>query len=113
MLKELVRMDVAKELTMTARILSGTEAAELGLVTRICDDPKQEAEAFANQLLEKSPDAIACAKELYQSTWMASDREALEIETKLQEKLLISWNQMAASGRSAFGVNVPYSKRKD
>jgi enoyl-CoA hydratase/carnithine racemase len=113
LLKELVRMDVAKELTMTAKILSGEEAAKLGLVTHVCDEPMQEAENFAKQLLEKSPDAIACAKELYQSTWMASDKEALEIETKLQEKLLMSWNQVAASGRSAFGVNVPYSRRKD
>jgi enoyl-CoA hydratase/carnithine racemase len=113
LLKELVRIDVAKELTMTAKILTGEEAHELGLVTHVYNDPLQEAQQFAKSLLEKSPDAIAAAKELYQSTWTATERESLEIETKLQEKLLISWNQLAASGRSAFGVNLPYSKRKE
>lgn len=115
LLKELVSIDVAKELTMTAKILSGEEAHRLGLVTHVYDDPLQEAEKFVkDSCLPRSPDAVAAAKELYQSTWTAtSDQESLEIETKLQEKLLISWNQLAASGRSAFGVNVPYSKRRE
>jgi enoyl-CoA hydratase/carnithine racemase len=33
-LRELLRIDVAKELTFTGRVVSGTEAARLGLVTR-------------------------------------------------------------------------------
>ncbi|KAG7358886.1 enoyl-CoA hydratase/carnithine racemase [Nitzschia inconspicua] len=114
LLKELVSIDVAKELTMTAKIISGEEAHRLGLVTHVYDDPMPEAERFVKDILERSPDAIAAAKELYQSTWTAtSDKESLILETKLQEKLLISWNQLAASGRSAFGINVPYSKRKE
>ena len=112
-LKELTRIDVAKELTMTGRIISGTEAAELGLVTRVCDDPMSAAEDFAKDICQRSPDAVAAAKELYQRTWTASDKTSLEIETELQRKLLISWNQLAASGRSALGVNVPYFNRKD
>ena len=110
-LRELVRMDVAKELTMTGRVITGEEAASLGLVTKVCDDPLQEAEKFAKELLQRSPDALACAKELYQTTWMAPEKECLEIETKLQRKLMVSWNQLAASVR-AFGWEVPYSKRK-
>ena len=38
-LRDLVPLDVAKELTFTGRILSGTEAKALGLVTRLADDP--------------------------------------------------------------------------
>ena len=38
-LPRLVRLDVAKELTYTGRIVSGLEAAGLGLVTRVADDP--------------------------------------------------------------------------
>src|SRR5213079_3011843 len=34
-LPRLVRIDVAKELTYTGRVVSGSEAAELGLVTRV------------------------------------------------------------------------------
>lgn len=111
-LPELMRIDVAKELTMTGRIISGSEAANLGLVTRVCDDPMKEAELFAKELLERSPDAIAATKQLYQRTWTASDDESLRLETRLQEGLLVSWNQLAASGRSALGWNVPYKKRK-
>jgi enoyl-CoA hydratase/carnithine racemase len=35
-LKEVVRIDVAKELTMVATILSGEEAEKLGLVKHAC-----------------------------------------------------------------------------
>lgn len=111
-LRELIRIDVAKELTMTGRIMTGEEAAALGLVTATYEDPLKHAEDVANDLVKKSPDAIACAKELYQRTWMASEKQCLEVETELQNKLLPSWNQMAASGR-AFGWEVPYFKRKD
>src|SRR3954451_23396492 len=38
-LPRLVRMDVAKELTYTGRVVTGTEAAALGLVTRAVEDP--------------------------------------------------------------------------
>ena len=38
-LSQLVRPDVAKELTFTARVFSGTEALELGLATRLSDNP--------------------------------------------------------------------------
>ncbi len=113
LLRELVRIDVAKELTMTGRIVSGQEAADLGLVTRVCEDPIKEADLFAEELVQRSPDALAAAKQLFQSTWTdASDEESLLLETKLQRKLLVSWNQLAASGRSTTGLEFPYRKRK-
>ena len=46
-LRDLVRIDIAKELTYTGKIVSGEEAFELGLVTRICDDPLGDALALA------------------------------------------------------------------
>jgi enoyl-CoA hydratase/carnithine racemase len=112
-LRELVRIDVAKELTMTGRILKGEEAAALGLVTRCVEDPHHEAQNMAHTIIQKSPDAIALTKQLYQQTWVDSNEtEALLLETKLQRQLLKSWNQMAATGR-AFGVKVPYWNRND
>src|SRR5690349_7957744 len=42
-LRHLVRLDVAKELTFTGRIVSGTEAERLGLVTRVVDSPREAA----------------------------------------------------------------------
>ncbi len=49
-LRELVRMDVAKELTMTGKIVSGEEASSLGLVTRCVSDPMEEALKVAKEI---------------------------------------------------------------
>ncbi len=107
-LRELVRIDVAKELTMTGRIISGTEAEALGLVTRCVDDPMEEAMKVAREIIARSPDSVAASKELFQSTWMeADDATCLEKETTLQLKLIGTWNQAAAAGRQ-FGINLPY-----
>src|SRR6201999_794266 len=50
LLRGLVRDDVARELTYTARPVSGTEAAALGLVTRTADDPLAAALTLAGQI---------------------------------------------------------------
>ena len=64
-LSRLVRPDVAKELTFTARIFDGREAADLGLVTRLSDDPVTEALALATEIAGRSSDAIRAAKRLF------------------------------------------------
>ena len=113
-LRELIRMDVAKELTMTGRVISGEEAATLGLVTRCITDPMEESLRVAREIRERSPDAVASAKRMFQETWTESDEEkCLRRETELQLPLLASWNQMAAAGRGVLGVRVPYGKRRD
>jgi len=108
-LRELVRIDVAKELTFTGRIVGGVEAAQLGLVTRCVPDPHLEAQQLAETLVQKSPDALRLAKQLYQRTWRtaASEQDCLQLETEYQRKLLLSWNQIAASSRN-FGWKLPY-----
>lgn len=110
-LRELVRIDVAKELTMTGRIIRGTEAAELGLITRTADNPLEEAEKLAKEMVQRSPDSVALSKKLYQSTWMAPEDYCLQVETELQKQLLVTWNQLAASGRN-FGWKIPYFRRR-
>ncbi|HEY4334014.1 MAG TPA: crotonase/enoyl-CoA hydratase family protein [Ilumatobacteraceae bacterium] len=65
MLSHLVRPDVAKELTFTARVFSGREAMELGLVTRLSETPLEDALALAREIAQRSPDAIRGAKELF------------------------------------------------
>ncbi len=64
-LSKLVRPDVAKELTFTARMFSGTEALELGLATRLSDDPRSDALALAREIAERSPGAVRGSKELF------------------------------------------------
>lgn len=111
-LSELTRIDVAKELTMTGRRFSGTEALELGLVSRVCDDPLAEALAFAEQLKERSPDAIAASKLLLNRAWQASDKAALDWETKLQKKVIGRYNQRVAVARNGEDKNKPYRDRR-
>jgi enoyl-CoA hydratase/carnithine racemase len=65
MLTQLVRPDIAKELTFTARVFSGTEANELGLVTRLSDTPKDDAMVLAREIAAMSPGAIRGSKELF------------------------------------------------
>jgi enoyl-CoA hydratase/carnithine racemase len=95
-LRELVPVDVAKRLTMTAEIFDGRQALEYGLVTGVSDDPTKDAEALAGQLVARSPDAIAAAKELFHRTWTRSPRRAFWIETVLQARLLRGANHRIA-----------------
>ena len=60
-LKQLVGIDTAKLLTMTARKVSGKEAHDLGLVTELAADPVAAAYDLARELAERSPDALAAA----------------------------------------------------
>jgi enoyl-CoA hydratase/carnithine racemase len=95
-LPRLVRLDVAKELTYTARVLSGTEAAALGLVSHVAEDPLAAAQALAAEIAGRSPDAVRAAKRLYDEMWHAPVEDGLVLETELQVGLLGSPNQMAA-----------------
>ncbi|MFD5812395.1 crotonase/enoyl-CoA hydratase family protein [Rhodococcus aetherivorans] len=93
----LVGIDVAKELTFTGRVLSGVEADALGLVTRTAQDPLASALILANQLAERSPDAVRAAKRLYNETWAGTDAAAaLALETELQSDLYGTPNQVEA-----------------
>ncbi len=95
-LRELVPIDVAKRLTMTAEVFDARQGAEYGLVTGVADDPVQDAEALVGQLITRSPDAVALTKRLLHSTWHHSPRRAFWIETWLQLRLLRGPNHRIA-----------------
>ena len=96
-LPRLVSIDVAKELTFSGRIVSGSEGFELGLVTRTDEDPLSAALALANEIAQKSPDAVRAAKRLYDEAWVSNDAAAaLALESELQTGLIGSPNQIAA-----------------
>jgi enoyl-CoA hydratase/carnithine racemase len=96
-LPRLVPIDVAKELTFSGRIVSGSEALALGLVTRTNEDPLGSALALANEIAQKSPDAVRAAKRLYDETWVSDDAAAaLRRESELQGALIGKPNQLAA-----------------
>jgi enoyl-CoA hydratase/carnithine racemase len=110
-LRELVRMDVAKELAMTARTFDGIEAHALGLVTHITKDPRQRALALIDDLRQRSPDAIAAAKALLQGAWVASETDALSSERYWQRQLLGHQNQRIAIERGMKKRDTPYARR--
>lgn len=95
-LPRLVRIDVAKELACTGRVVSGTEAAHLGLISHVADDPLAAAHELATEIAGRSPDAVRAAKKLFDSAWQAPPAEGLALESELQRALLGSPNQIAA-----------------
>jgi enoyl-CoA hydratase/carnithine racemase len=105
-LAELVGIDTAKLLTMTARKLSGKEARDLGLVTDLAADPVAAADDLARELAGRSPDALAAAKRLFNDTWTASPRHTFARERIEQLFLLVSANTSAAR-EAAFKQVVP------
>jgi enoyl-CoA hydratase/carnithine racemase len=95
-LPRLVGIDVAKELTFTGRLIDGTEAQRLGLVTRVTDDPLAAARELAAEIASKSPDAIRGAKRLFNAAWTGLADETLALEAEIQSSLIGSPNQLAA-----------------
>jgi enoyl-CoA hydratase/carnithine racemase len=95
-IRDLVRLDVAKELTFTGRVVDAREALSLGLVTRIADDPLAAAMALAEEIAGKSPDAIRAGKLLLEQAWRAEPASGLGLEAKLQGGLIGSHNQREA-----------------
>jgi enoyl-CoA hydratase/carnithine racemase len=95
-LRHLVRLDIAKELTFTGRIVSGAEAVQLGLATRVSQDPRTDALALARTIAGKSPDAIRAGKHLLNSAVSATIADGLQLEERLQRGLIGSPNQVEA-----------------
>jgi len=95
-LRHLVRLDVARELTFTGRIVHGVEAKEIGLVTRLEASPRDAALAMAREIAGRSPHAIRAAKKLLNASGYTSLEEGLALEAALQTTLLGSPNQAEA-----------------
>ena len=95
-LPRLLRIDVAKELTYTGRVLSAAEAMQLGLVTWVAGEPLSSARALASEIASRSPDAVRAAKRLYDEGWTSSPEQTLSLEAALQRGLIGSENQLAS-----------------
>jgi enoyl-CoA hydratase/carnithine racemase len=97
-LSKLVRPDVAKELTLTARIFDGREAAALGLVTRLSDDPVADASALAGEIAGRRADAVSGAMRLFNR--LANDGAAEQFAAERREIAAIIGRGVAGSSRS-------------
>lgn len=95
-LRELVAKDVALRLAMTAEVITAQTAMDYGLISQISDEPLQQAKTFARQISERSPDAVAALKKLYQKNWFKPERSMLARESYYQVKILLGKNQNRA-----------------
>ncbi|MBZ6377854.1 enoyl-CoA hydratase [Pacificimonas flava] len=96
LMKELMRADVVRDLVYTGRMVEGGEAVEIGLATRLCDDPRAEALEYARAIANSSPDAIRAAKRLLNLSAEAEHRDILEAESEEMSALIGSPNQIEA-----------------
>ena len=99
LLRGLLRDDVLRELTYTARSVGADEAVALGLGTRVCDDPLAEARALAQLIAGRSPQAVRAAKRLLNQASRSLDESAaalLQAESDEQMKLIGSAQQIEA-----------------
>ncbi|MBW2523780.1 MAG: crotonase/enoyl-CoA hydratase family protein [Deltaproteobacteria bacterium] len=92
-----VSIDVAKELVFTARRFSAKEGVELGLISRVVDDPLGAARLTAKQIAKRNPHAVRAAKQLINEAWLMGPKESFALETQLQLPLLGSKNQLEAA----------------
>jgi len=112
LVRELVRIDIAKELAMTGRIISGAEAHALGLVTHVSPDPVAHARKLAAEVVSRSPDAVAAGKLALQEAWLGSEGDALSSERRWQRRLIGFKNQRIAVERNQKKQELPYASRR-
>ena len=84
----IVREDVLRELTYSAREFSGEEAARLGFASHVDADPLARAMALAEEIAGKDPAAIRAAKALFNRAPDMSRDQILIAESEVQERLL-------------------------
>lgn len=97
--REVMRQDHTLEMAMTAKVIDSQTAKSYGLVTHLSSDPYMEAYNLALECVNRSPDAIAANKKLYQKTWWTSPGKALMLETWYQIKVGMSKNMRIAGQR--------------
>ncbi len=112
LLRELVPIDVAKELTMTGRVLKAEEAKALNLVTHLSDDPQAHARVLAQEIESRSPDAVAAAKFLLQEAWAGDEQHALAAERTWQRRVLGLKNQRISIERNQKSPTKPFAPRR-
>jgi enoyl-CoA hydratase/carnithine racemase len=94
--RDVLRLDVAKELVWTGRVVEGSEALALGIVTRLAEDPRAAALELAREIASRSPDAVRSGKRLLEQAWHADPATGLALEAQLQGGLIGKPNQVEA-----------------
>lgn len=96
MLARLVRPDIAKDLTFTGRMVDGNEAAQLGLVTRVTETPRDDALALAAEVAGRNPDAVRKSKALFNRLVNTDAAEQFAEERRSISSVIGTPNQVEA-----------------
>lgn len=96
LMRHFARDDIIRELTYTGRIFSAEEAQQFGFVTRVCEDPLEEALKTARYIATRNPDAISRGKQLLNEANYLQADEGLLLESKLQDEIIGKPNQIEA-----------------
>lgn len=96
MLSQLVRNDIARELTYTARVFDGVEAHEIGVATKLSDTPLEAARALAAEIAARNPHGVRGAKQLFNRMFTDGAAEQFEAERSVIRTLIGSPNQVEA-----------------
>lgn len=94
-IKGIIGVDLAKELSLTARVFDGEYAKVIGLITHVDDKPMQKAQQLAEEMLQRSPDALAAVKQVLDAMEHAPQK-SLRLEKIWQLKLLLGKNSQIA-----------------
>ena len=94
-MKGIIGLDLAKELTLTARIFDANYAKDIGLVTHLDESPLVKAQALAEEMLNRSPDALTAVKRVLDAMQHNSNK-SLRLEKIWQLKLLLGKNSKLA-----------------
>ena len=93
-------------------MVTGTEALALGLVSHVSESPLDHAQALAEEIATRSPDAVAAAKFLLQEAWHGSERRALAAERRWQRRVIGRGNQRIAVRRNLEKSAQPFLPRR-
>jgi enoyl-CoA hydratase/carnithine racemase len=96
LLPELVGRDVAKELTFTGRVVTGEEAAAIGLATRVAADPLAAALELAGEIAARNPHSVRAAKRLLDLAGRVDLATGFSAEQTEIARLIGSPNQVEA-----------------
>ncbi len=95
-MRHMIRDDIIRELTYTARIFGAEDALRWGFITHIDDNPTERAEALAKEIVGKNPHAVRASKRVIEQSYYQSAAEGLLTESIEQDQIIGSANQIEA-----------------
>jgi enoyl-CoA hydratase/carnithine racemase len=102
----IVRDDVLRELSYTAREFNAVEGEKFGFITRLADDPLAEALALAAAIAGRNPDAIRAMKRLA-NVMPDQPSEALLMAESVEQDAIIRTPNQREAVMAAFEKRAP------